>query len=301
MSFESGLNTIVVATDLDDRSGAALEYARKLASAYGARIVLAHGIDPMDYAAVGSVPGRVKSTMPGQARAVLEQMAADLLRAGIHSHSEVRQGEVTQMLLDVSRQYEAGLIVIGTEGRRGAGPVVVGSVAEQLVRKAPCAVMAVAADWNAGQFRPTPGGPILLAMERNEAMKAAVATAMSLAEKFERPLLVLHARTAAEASSFLNPSATNLEDCGIQTTGRCTVRCIVKDGKPADVIAAAIEQYHPGVLVIGAKRTSQTPGPHGTAFTLLARSRVPVICVPPDTVASAAEWEPGRPAVANDR
>ena len=301
MSFESGLKTIVVATDLGDRSGAALEYARKLASAYGARIVLAHGIDPMDYAAVESVPGRVKSTLPEQARAVLEQMAADLLRAGIHSHSEVRQGEVTQMLLDVARQYEAGLIVIGTEGRRGAGPVVVGSVAEQLVRKAPCAVMAVAADWNVGQFRPAPGGPVLLAMERNEAMKAAAAAAMSLAETFQRTLLVLHARTAAEASSFLNPSATRLEDFGIRASGRCPVRCIVKDGKPADVIAEAIEQYHPGVLVVGAKRTSQTPGPHGTAFTLLARSRVPVICVPPDTVAGAAAKEPDRPVAANER
>jgi nucleotide-binding universal stress UspA family protein len=301
MGFESGLKTIVVATDLDYRSEAALEYARKLASAYGSRIILAHGIDPMDYAAVNKVPGRVRNNLPEEARAVLDQMAADLIRAGIHSHSEVRQGEVTQMLLDVARQYEAGLIVIGTEGRRGAGPVVVGSVAEQLVRKAPCAVMAVAADWNAGQFRPTPGGPVLLAMERNEAAKAAVATAMSLAETFNRTLLVLHARTAAEAASFLNPSATNLEDCGIKARGRCPVRCIVKDGKPADVIAAAIEQHHPGVLVVGVKRTSQTPGPHGTAFTLLSRSRVPVICVPPDTVPEAKVRETQAPVALNER
>ena len=300
MSFESGLRTIVVATDLEDRSGAALEYARKLASAYGARIVLAHGIDPMDYAAVQSVPGRVRSNLSEQARAVLEQMTADLIREGIHSHSEVRQGEVTQMLLDVARQYKADLIVIGTEGKRGAGPVVVGSVAEQLVRKAPCAVMAVAADWNAGQFRPTPGGPILLAMERNEATKAAVAAAMSLAETFQRTLLVLHARTAAEASSFLNPSATNLEDCGIHARGNCPVRCIVKDGKPTDVVAAAIELYHPSVLVVGVKRTSQTPGPHGTAFTLLARSHVPVICVPPDTVADAAAQETSAPVAVSE-
>ena len=59
MSFASGLKTIVVATDLSGRSEAALEYARKLAAAYGARIVLAHGIDPMEYAAggCGSRPG----------------------------------------------------------------------------------------------------------------------------------------------------------------------------------------------------------------------------------------------------
>jgi len=47
MSFQDGLKTIVVATDLEGQSEAALEYARKLATSYGARIVLAHGLDPM--------------------------------------------------------------------------------------------------------------------------------------------------------------------------------------------------------------------------------------------------------------
>jgi nucleotide-binding universal stress UspA family protein len=283
MSFANGLKTIVVATDLAGRSDAALEYARKLAAGYGARIVLAHGLDPLDYAAVDGVPGRVLQGLSEQARAVLEQMTADLIREGIHSHSEIRQGTVAQMLVDVARQYEAGLIVIGTEGKRGAGPVVVGAVAEQLVRLAPCPVLAVAADWNAGQNRPTPGGPILLAMERNEATQAAVAAASSLAETFHRTLLVVHARRPAEAAAFLNPCATTLEEFGVRGSGRFPTRCIVKDGKPADAIAAAIEQYHPSVLVVGVKRASDTPGPHGTAFLMLAQSRVPVLCVPLDT------------------
>lgn len=283
MSFEAGLKTIVVATDLGESSAAALEYARKLATAYGARIVLAHGIDPMNFAAVSEVPGQVRRTLPEEARAALDQMAAELVSEGIHSHSEVLQGEVTQMLLDVIRRYKADLIVIGTKGRSGAGPVAVGTLAEELVRRSPCPVMAVAADWNAGPFRPVPGGPVLLAMEKNEALMASAMAAKSLAETFERPMLVLHARTAAEAVSFLNPSATSLADCGIDIHAKCPVHCMVKDGKPADVVEAAIEQYRPSVLVVGVKRISGTPGRHGTAFALLARSRVPVICVPPET------------------
>ncbi|MGA8727249.1 MAG: universal stress protein [Terracidiphilus sp.] len=291
MSFATGLRTIVVATDLDGRSEAALEYARKLASAYGARIILAHGLDPLDYAAVDSVPGRVLRGLPEEARAVLSQMSADLVLEGIHSHSEIHQGEVAQMLVDVARQYQAELIVIGTEGKQGAGPVVVGAVAEQLVRLAPCAVMAVAADWNAGSFRPAPGGPVLLAMEKNEATQAAVDTARSLAEVFQRTLLVLHARSAAEVVGFLNPPASSLEEFGIAKGGPSPVRCIVKDGRPADAIESAIAQYHPSVLVIGVKRASGTPGPHGTAFSLLARSRVPILCVPPDTAFAGASQE----------
>jgi len=298
MSFAAGLKTIVVATDLHGQSEAALEYARKLATNYGARIVLAHGLDPMEYADVDAVPGRVRKGLPEGAREVLDKLAADLLQAGIHSHSEIRQGTVAQMLVEVARQYEAGLIVIGTKGMQGAGPVVVGAIAEQLVRLAPCPVMAVAADWNAGEFRPTPGGPVLLAMERNEATAAAVATAYSLAKTFQRPLLVVHARTAAEASAFLNPCATTLEEFGIHTNGEVPVRCMVKDGNPAAAMAEAIAQYHPCILVAGVKRASETPGPHGTAFALLARSRVPVLCVPPEAATAELKREVSIPVEA---
>ncbi|MGA3344307.1 MAG: universal stress protein [Terracidiphilus sp.] len=283
MSFANGLKTIVVATELNGRSEAALEYARKLAAAYGARVVLAHGIDPVEYAAVDAVPCQVLEILPEEARTALENLSADLLREGIHSHSEIRQGAVAQMLLDVARQYEAGLIVIGTKGMEGAGPVIVGAVAEQLVRLATCAVLAVAADWNAGAFRPTPGGPVLLAMERNETSAAAARTAYSLAQTFERPLLVLHARTAAEAAASLDPCATtNLEEYGIVSSEKIPVHCMVKDGDPVQATALGIADHHPCILVVGVKRASGTPGPHGTAFALLARSRVPVLCVPPE-------------------
>ena len=304
MGFENGLKTIVVATDLEAQAEAALEYARKLAANYGARIVLAHGLDPMEYAAVESVPGKVLNHLTEAARKVLDQLAGDLLRQGIHSHSEVRQGAVAEMLVDVARQYEAGLIVIGTKGMEGAGPVVVGAIAERLVRLAPCPVLAVAADWNAGPHRPTPGGPVLLAMTRNDAAVSAAATAYSLAETFERPLLVLHVRTADEAAAQWNPCATHVDEFGIELLGKAAapadgsssvgwkvpVRCLAKDGDPADAIAEAIAENHPCILVTGVKRASGTPGPHGTAFALLSASRVPVLLVPP--AAARARMEP---------
>src|SRR5208337_1842958 len=281
MSFQDGLKTIVVATDLEGQAEAALEYSRKLAANYGARIVLAHGLDPMEYAAVDAVPGSVLSHLTENARKVLNKMAGDLLREGIHSHSEIRQGTVAEMLVDVARQYGAGLIVIGTKGMEGAGPVVVGAIAERLVRLAPCPVLAVAADWNAGPHRPTPGGPVLLAVERDDAAAAAAAAAGSLAQMFDRPLLALHVRTAAEQAAGLNP-CTVMEDQGIRFEGAIQVRCLVKDGNPADAVAEAIAENHPCILVAGVKRASGTPGPHGTVFALLSASRVPVLCVPPD-------------------
>lgn len=281
MSFSNGLKTIVVATDLQGQAEAALEYARKLATHYGARIVLAHGLDPMEYAAVDALPDHVASHLTAEAQKVLDRLAGDLLREGIHSHSEVRQGAIAGMLVDVALQYGAGLIVIGTKGMAGAGPVVVGAIAEQLVRLAPCPVLAVAADWNAGPNRPVPGGPVLLTMDRNEAASEAAATAYSLAETFARPLLVLHVRSAQEVAAGMNPCAARLEDFGVQVKGKAQVDCLVRDGDPAAAVEQAIAENHPCILVAGVKRASATPGPHGTAFALLSASRVPVLCVPP--------------------
>jgi len=280
MSFAGSMKTIVVATDLQGSSEAALEYARKLATAYGARIVLAHGLDPIEYAAIESVPGRVLRRLTEEARGSLDQMAADLFGDGIHTHTELRQGAVVEMLLDVIAQHKAGLVVLGTRGQRGAGPLAVGTIAEQLVRRASCPVLAVAADWNAGEHRPAPGGPVLMAIERNQALESAMDAAGSLALTFQRPLIVVHARTAAEASAFLNPCATTLEQFGVRIGGEFPVRCIVKDGNPAEALTQAIEQFKPSILVVGVKRKSDSPGRHGTAFNLLAGSRAPVLCVP---------------------
>jgi nucleotide-binding universal stress UspA family protein len=294
MSFYNGLKTIVVATDLDGEAEGALEYARKLALAYKARIVLAHGLDPMEFAAVDQIPAAVSKVLTEEARKVLNDLSADLMRAGIHSHSEVREGAIAEMLCDVARQYKAGLIVIGTKGSRGAGPVVVGAIAERLVRMAPCPVLAVAADWNAGPQRPAPGGPVLLALERNEAAPEAAAIAASLAERFGRPLLVLHVRTAAERAAGLDPRRI-MELEGIRFERAVQMRCLVRDGDPAVAVADAITEQHPGILVAGVKRASATAGLHGTAFAMLSTSRVPVLCVPPETVKSGWEREIAQP------
>ena len=75
----------------------------------------------------------------------------------------------------------------------------------------------------------------------------------------------------------------------MKPSGRIPVRCVVKDGQAADAVVEAIAQYHPSMLVAGVKRSSDSPGPHGTAFALLARSRVPVLCVPPGLAVETAE------------
>ena len=208
MSFENGLKTIVVATDLEGQAEAALEYARKLAANYGARIVLAHGLDPMEYAAVDALPGNVLNHLTEAARKVLDKLAGDLLREGIHSHSEVRQGDgggdaggrgaAVRGRADRDWHQGHGRRWTGGGGRHcrttgeacampGAGG---GGGLECRARIGPRRADLCCWPWS---------GTTRLQLRRP--------TAYSLAETFERPLLVLHVRTAGGSGCRLNPCA----------------------------------------------------------------------------------------------
>ncbi len=277
MAFE----TIVVATDLTETSSAAVEYGRKLAVSSGARLVLAHGIDPLVYADITGLPASVFSELTEKAQAEIEKLNKEMLSKGIRSHSEIRQGTVVNLLLDVVKQYRAGLLIVGTRGMAGAGPVLLGSVAEQLVRMSPCPVLAVAADaLPAGEFRT--GANCVVPVERNDVSLQAIATAREVAEQFGLGLLLVHARTPQEVMAKLNPCNETFKQVQFpQGKTDISVRCLVRDGRPADVIHQTVAQYPTALIVIGVNRESRTGQLHGTAYEVMAKAKVPVLCVPP--------------------
>lgn len=279
------LKTIVVATDLSRTSSAALQCARLLASAYGARVVLAHVIDPVSYANLSDVPQQVLEEMTEVAREEMDRLAEEFLSAGIPSNSEVRQGVVTHLLLQVIEQYKADLVVLGTRGAKGVGPVAVGTVAEQLVRLAPCPVMAVAADAVSASAEALAGGEILVPIEVGAASGKAIAAAQSLASHLRRGILLLHARTPAEILADTDPCAATTANLNSgKTYASVPVRCLVKDGSPSDVIAAVAAESRVSMIVLAVNRESRSKTAHGTAYEVITRARTPVLFIPPSAM-----------------
>ena len=272
--------TIVIATDLTEASSPALEYGREMAKAYGAKVILTHVIDPLEYANLEDAPPKVLKEMTAAARAEIEKRTEEFLAAGIPSHSEVRQGLVTQLLLQVVNQYHADLLVLGTKGEQGAGHLALGSVAEALVRQAPCAVLAVAADLVSRG--PLVGGRILVPMQRSTASIDAIVTAKAVAAKLNADLLLLHVRTSEEMATQVDPCAAAGMSFPL-TEPRVPVRCLVRDGKVAPVIADTAEQYRVSLMAMTVNRESRSRslGPHGTAYEVVARAKVPVLLFPP--------------------
>ena len=124
-----------------------------------------------------------------------------------------------------------------------------------------------------------------------------MATAYSLAQVFKRPLIVIHAQTGAKAATGA-PCEALLQEFGVRLSEDVPVTCIGENSDPTDAVVLAVARFHPSILVAGVKRASETPGPHGTAFALLARSRVPVLCVPPAIESGEPQREAAVPAEA---
>lgn len=128
-------------TDFSDRSQASLQVARSMAVELGARLVLLH-VEPTDlpYGGTFYVPADVSAE-----RALLESLRHDADGPDLKHPVEARlvRGEPTAEILKVAKEIGADLIVMGTHGRTGLLRLALGSVAEHVLRGAPCPVLAL--------------------------------------------------------------------------------------------------------------------------------------------------------------
>jgi nucleotide-binding universal stress UspA family protein len=136
------IRTILHPTDFSESSAYAFDLACSLARDYGARLVLVH---------IREVPilpyGNDFGTLPVQAfePEALEKELAGLEPTcpGLTVERKVIQGDAGKEIVALAKETKCDLIVMGTHGRTGLGRLLMGSVAEQIVRRAPCPVLTV--------------------------------------------------------------------------------------------------------------------------------------------------------------
>lgn len=137
------ITTIMVPTDFSYTSDAALGYARMLAARFGASLHLLHVVDePGSWSEVYAAIPDIRDRLSADAERRLEAIAA-CLPPPLRATSAVVCGAPVPTIVKVAESTGADLIVMGTHGRRGMGHVLLGSVAERVVRLAPCPVLTV--------------------------------------------------------------------------------------------------------------------------------------------------------------
>jgi nucleotide-binding universal stress UspA family protein len=136
--------TVLHPTDFSPGSAPAFAVACDLARDYDARLVVLHALRPV--VPVGAEAVYVSSEITElSAIAQKELSAVRPTNPTVRVERVLRDGMSTQVILQAAQEFRADLIVMGTHGRTGFRRLLLGSVTEEVLRKAPCPVLTVKA------------------------------------------------------------------------------------------------------------------------------------------------------------
>jgi nucleotide-binding universal stress UspA family protein len=143
------LKKVMVATDFGAASESALRYAQALARGFGAELHVLHVVEDlltraMDGYGYAAISPEVQLDVERAGRIQTEALLSDDDRRELHAKvSTVTSNSPATEIVAYARANAIDLIVMGTHGRRAIAHLVMGSVAERVVRTAPCPVLTV--------------------------------------------------------------------------------------------------------------------------------------------------------------
>jgi len=139
---------ILVPTDFSDNALSALRYAVSMAVKFGAQIQLVHIVQDTALILPDSInPMPIAAPQTDQLMDIAEREFTELLENepthGVVIQTSVRVGSPYHEITTTAKDLKADLIVMGSQGRGAIMHMLMGSVAEKVVRHAPCAVLTV--------------------------------------------------------------------------------------------------------------------------------------------------------------
>jgi len=145
--MEGAMKKILVATDFSDCARRAEETSIALARGLAAELILLHVTveAPLYNEGMRGLvePRKVYEAQREWAETNLAARAAEIREGGVATHGVVRTGVAVEEIIRTATEEHCDLIVIGTHGRGGLSRFFLGSVADRVVRMAPCPVMTV--------------------------------------------------------------------------------------------------------------------------------------------------------------
>lgn len=142
------IQRILLATDFSKSSSHALGYAVLMAQKFSSEILLLHVVQPpppivSDFAYTGAELLDGSASIIRQAQDRMGALIEDIAHAGIRVTMHCREGLPYDEVMTMASEQAVDLIVLGTHGLTGLSHVLLGSVAEKVVRNARCPVLTV--------------------------------------------------------------------------------------------------------------------------------------------------------------
>ncbi len=295
------VKNILYATDFSPTSESALPYATAISHRFGATLHLAHVLSDVgllfmtggiDYVSMGSVYEDAQNAA-GQK---LGQISKRLGK--IPTRAYVQHGKIWKNLSAIVADHSIDLIIIGTHGRTGLGKLLLGSVAEEILRHSPCPVLTVGPEVRGRARLPQHDGDHELApleLELHQILCAAKlapdsmrvsGAAIALASDFHAKLTLMHA--VEQYDSLGSPQ--ELMAGAVQQLQALVPKnaplayapdCVVEVGPAAQAILNSAQERDADLIVMGVRRSDgATHLPWSTVHRVVAHAPCPVLTVP---------------------
>jgi nucleotide-binding universal stress UspA family protein len=283
------LHNILFATDFSPAAVAALPFAVHLAEEFGAKLYAVHAKAPENYALPTTEIWPIVN-------AQLEKESGDFKRAlredypALDSEVIIMEGGVIGVVEAVADAKHADLIILGTSGRRGIGKFILGSVAEEILRRAACPVLTVGPHVAPGAQRDKKFHKILYATEFSEGAPSAAAFAIGLAQEQQARLALLHVIEHPRPGDLVRPhelESLAFEHLASYVTGEPGLlfepKTIVAHGAPAEKILEVAAREQADLIVLGLRHAKgfirATHLPNAVAHQVISQATCPVVTV----------------------
>lgn len=297
------VRNVLFATDFSATSEAALPYATAICRRFHSTLHLVHVLSDagllmmtggVDYVSMGTIYEDAQN----EAKEKLEQISAHF--ETIPHRNYVRHGVVWKNLADIIEQNEIDLVVVGTHGRTGIGKLLLGSVAESILRHAPCPVLTVGPKVSGRAKLPAfqhPGNdlaPVDLEIRQvifatnfaNSAARVAQEAAW-LAEEFHSRLTLMHVmEDSTRLGSKPEPTEESLQKLRELVPRKSelqyTPETLVDFGNAPQRILRVAEEREADIIVLGARAQADIAATHlpwSAAHHVIAQAHCPVLTI----------------------
>jgi nucleotide-binding universal stress UspA family protein len=287
-------STILFATEIPANEKA-FAFALAQASEFGADLILFHAYDTLVVAA-SETAGIRYYDYAAAARAEihhLEPLAEQVRAAGIRCEIVVRPGLAADQIIAFLRERQIDRIVMGTHSPGPIGKLLVGSVAEAVLRTAKVPVYIVGPDVVDGSYRKFATRTILCAVSLQEASYVVVAFAAELAAQHNARLVLQHVIRPQDRLEVL--AGRSMEEIERDIVGlvpqelreKIEIQAIVVPGDPTEELLYQSRAQQADLLVLGAQGASAFAAitRHGVVYKTLAHTHCPVITLSPAVLA----------------
>jgi nucleotide-binding universal stress UspA family protein len=286
------LNNILYLTDFSEPSEAALPFAAAVAREYGAKVIAYHALIPAAY--TYTAPELVQTGFEAQEEAAennMKRAGAELVGVP-HEMVVERSAGIWPSLEQAIKDYNADLIVLGTHGRTGAEKLLLGSVAEEVFRRARVPVLTIGPGARRSAHAGAKFRKVLYATDFSKESLAAAPYAISMAEENQARLILLHVmkpsptpRSERETQDLLSNATFELHEIVPASAELwCTAEAIVREGNAAEKILETAKEKGVDLIVLGVRDRKGHLGAathleRATAHKVVAHAACPVLTV----------------------